>query len=83
MIYTLGMVLLGQRFRGTELAAATVLYTGMWGAGTMIGPLIVGASMDVLGDQSMPYLIAMIYVIYLPVFLIARRRQSRIWPVES
>ncbi len=83
MIYTLGMVFLGQRFRGTELAAATVLYTGMWGAGTMIGPLIVGASMDVLGDQSMPYLIAMIYVIYLPVFLIARRRQSRIWPVES
>ncbi|NQV85703.1 MAG: MFS transporter [Woeseiaceae bacterium] len=74
MIYTLGMVLLGQRFRGPELAAATVLYTGMWGAGTMLGPLIVGASMDVLGDQSMPYLIALIYVIYLPVFFLAKRR---------
>ena len=68
------MVLLGQRFRGPELAAATVLYTGMWGAGTMLGPLIVGASMDVLGDQSMPCLIALIYVIYLPVFFLAKRR---------
>jgi MFS family permease len=74
MIYTLGMVLLGQRFRGSELAAATVLYTGMWGAGAMIGPALVGASMDALGDQSMPYLIAMIYLIYLPVFFFANRR---------
>ncbi|MDH4054595.1 MAG: MFS transporter [Gammaproteobacteria bacterium] len=73
VIYALGMVLLGQRFRGTELAAASVLYTGMWGAGTMLGPTIIGASMDILGDQSMPYLIALIYVIYLPVFFISRR----------
>ncbi len=75
VIYALGMVLLGQRFRGTELAAASVLYTGMWGAGAMIGPLIVGASMDMLGDQSMPYLIAMIYILYLPVYFLARGRK--------
>ena len=75
VIYALGMVLLGQRFRGTELAAASVLYTGMWGAGTMVGPVIVGASMDVLGDQAMPYLIAMIYVLYLPVFFLAKGRE--------
>jgi MFS family permease len=73
MIYALGVILLGQRFRGAELAAASVLYTGMWGAGTMLGPVIVGAGMDLLGDHSMPYLIAAIYVIYLPVFFLARR----------
>ncbi len=73
MIYALGVILLGQRFRGAELAAASVLYTGMWGAGTMLGPAIVGAGMDILGDKSMPYLIAAIYAVYLPVFFLARR----------
>lgn len=73
MIYALGVILLGQRFRGAELAAASVLYTGMWGAGTMLGPAIVGAGMDVFGDNSMPYLIATIYAVYLPVFLLAKR----------
>ncbi len=73
MIYALGVILLGQRFRGAELAAASVLFTGMWGAGTMLGPMIVGAGMDVFGDYSMTYLIAAIYAVYVPVFLLARR----------
>ena len=73
MIYALGVILLGQRFRGAELAAASVLFTGMWGAGTMLGPALVGAGMDILGDQSMPYLIAAIYLVYLPIFFLARR----------
>ena len=68
MIYVMGVILLGQRFRGTELASASVLYTGMWAAGTMLGPAIVGAGMDVLGNNSMPYLIAAIYGCYLPVY---------------
>jgi len=76
MIYTLGMILLGQRFRGAELAAASVLYTGMWGAGTMLGPAIVGAGMDIFGDTSMPYLIAAIYVVYMPVYFFRRRNAA-------
>lgn len=68
MIYTLGVILLGQRFRGAELAAASVLYTGMWGVGAMMGPAIVGVGMDLFGDGSMPYLIGAIYAVYLPVF---------------
>jgi len=73
MIYALGVMLLGQKFRGADLAAASVLYTGMWGAGTMLGPAMVGAGMDAFGDNSMPYLIAAIYAIYLPVFFLARK----------
>ena len=76
MIYALGVILLGQRFRGTELAAASVLYTGMWSVGTMIGPLLIGAGMDILGDGWMPKLIAGIYLCYLPVFLLARNSGS-------
>jgi len=74
MIYALGVILLGQNFRGAELAAASVLFTGMWGAGTMIGPLMVGAGMDVFGNDSMAYLISSIYVCYLPFYWYSRRR---------
>ena len=70
MIYALGVILLGQRFRGAELAAASVLYTGMWGAGTMIGPLVVGAGMDLLGNESMPYLIASFFCVLLTDVLV-------------
>jgi MFS family permease len=73
MIYALGVILLGQRFRGPELAAASVLFTGMWGAGTMIGPVVVGAGMDLFGDASMAWIIAGFYLCYLPVFWLARR----------
>lgn len=73
MIYTLGVILLGQRFRGAELAAASVFYTSMWGAGTMLGPMLVGAGMDAFGDSSMSYLIAAIYAAYLPLFFLLRR----------
>lgn len=77
MIYALGVILLGQRFRGPDLAAASVLYTGMWGAGTMIGPLVVGAGMDLFGDTSMAYLITAIYACYLPFFWLARQHEPR------
>jgi MFS family permease len=74
MVYTLSIILLGQTFRGAELATATVLHTGMWGVGTMLGPAIVGVGMDLFGNHSMPYLIAAIYVAYLPVFFWAQQR---------
>lgn len=73
MIYALGVILLGQRFRGAQLAAASVFYTSMWGAGMMLGPAMVGAGMDLFGDHSLSYLIALIYTAYLPVFFLARR----------
>lgn len=72
MIYTLGVILLGQQFKGAELAAASVLYTGMWATGTMLGPMLVGTGMDLLGDQSMSYLIAGMYLLYLPILLSRR-----------
>lgn len=77
MIYALGVILLGQQFRGPELAGATVLFTGMWGIGTMLGPMIIGIGMDSLGDSSMSYLIAAIYAIYLPILLFYVRSSLR------
>jgi hypothetical protein len=62
MIYSLGVILLCPHFRGPDLAAASVLFTGRWGAG-----------MDLFGDASMAWIIAGFYLCYLPVFWLARR----------
>ncbi|RLA01656.1 MAG: hypothetical protein DRQ47_07795 [Gammaproteobacteria bacterium] len=74
MVYTMGVIVLGQRFRGAELASASVLYTGMWGLGTMIGPVLTGAGMDLFGTSSMPYILAVFYACYLPAFFLLRSR---------
>jgi len=76
MIYVMGVILLGQRFRGVELATASVVFTTMWGAGTMMGPAVVGLGMDLLGDQVMPFLIAGLYALYLPVMWVFWRARG-------
>ena len=76
MIYALGLVLIGVRFRGRLLAIATTAYTACWGTGAIIGPMLVGAGMDWLGGEHMAMIIFMIYLAYLPwpVSLIIRGR---------
>lgn len=67
MIYTLGVILVGERFKGALLAAATTLFTACWGAGTVIGPLLVGVGMDRFGSESMPLIILLLFAVYLPL----------------
>jgi len=67
MIYALGVVLIGERFRGAQLAAATTAFSACWGAGTVLGPLLVGIGMDRFGNGSMVYIIFAIFAVYLPL----------------
>lgn len=77
MIYTLGVVLIGERFRGEMLAAATTMFTACWGTGTVLGPLLVGIGMDRLGAGRMALIIAVFFAVYLPVPVATwLRRQS-------
>ena len=77
MIYTLGVVLIGERFKGTQLAAATTAFSACWGAGTMLGPLLVGIGMDRLGNGSMVLIIFAIFAVYLPLPVVAWLRSLR------
>jgi MFS family permease len=77
MIYALGVVLVGERFRGAQLAAATTAFTACWGAGTMLGPLLVGIGMDRFGNGSMVYIIFAIFAVYLPLPVVAWLRSVR------
>lgn len=77
MIYALGVMLIGQRFRGSMLAAASAAFTAAWALGTMIGPSIVGAGMDYFGPERMPYLIALFFALYLPLPVLAWLRPAK------
>jgi MFS family permease len=77
MIYALGVVLIGERFKGAQLAAATTAFSACWGAGTMLGPLLVGIGMDRFGNGSMVLIIFVIFAVYLPLPVVAWLRSLR------
>jgi MFS family permease len=77
MIYALGVILVGQRFKGAMLAAATTMFTACWGAGTMLGPLLVGIGMDRFGADQMAFIIFGFFALFLPMPIISFLRSRR------
>lgn len=66
-LYGLGVVLLGERFRGADLAMASAAFTMMWSGGTLAGPPIAGLAMDTIGPAGLIYAMAAIILLYLPL----------------
>jgi MFS family permease len=52
--YTLGLAILGHRFDPGVLVSANAAFIACYGAGTIIGPPVVGALMDRLGPNALP-----------------------------
>ncbi len=78
MIYALGVILVGERFKGHQLATASTAFTACWAVGTIIGPLLAGAGMDQWGADKLPLIIFGFFLLYLPLPLrewLAQRRQ--------
>jgi MFS family permease len=67
MIYALGVILVGERFKGAQLAGASTAFTACWAVGTIIGPLVAGAGMDQFGADKLPFLIFIFFMLYLPL----------------
>ena len=53
-IYTLAMILIGQRYKGPDLATAAAAFSFLFGVGHLIGPLISGVSMRILDPDGFP-----------------------------
>ncbi len=77
MIYVIGVILIGEQFKGAMLATATTAYTACWGTGSVLGPMIVGAGMDWMGVEYMALIIFMIFLPYLPFPVRAWIKTSR------
>ena len=66
-IYTMGTILLGQRFRGAELAGASAAFTAMYAMGILVGPPGAGAAMDLFGPEGLIYTMVVLYALVLPI----------------
>lgn len=75
-LYTVGMTLLGQRYRDADLAGASAAYGIMWGGGMLAGPPIGGTVMETVPPHGFVWALAALVVLYLPFPLLAvlRRR---------
>lgn len=75
-IFTLAMVLVGERFRGAELAGASAFTTAMWGTGALVGAPLSGVAMQVWDPHGLIAAVLLIFLAYLPFPLIARLRAT-------
>jgi len=64
-IYTVGLALLGDFFKGTDLVGGTAAFASVWGLGSLVGALAGGWAMDVFGPDALPYGLALIFAVYL------------------
>lgn len=53
-IFTVGLTLVGQRFRDLELVSANAMFSLLFGMGGMLGPFATGAAMDRFGPPGFP-----------------------------
>lgn len=61
-IYTLGIVLIGQDFRGHTLAVVSTGFAMAYAAGSIVGSAPVGYLIDLLGPEALPLAVAIGFV---------------------
>jgi MFS family permease len=73
-IWTVAFAMLGDRFRGAELAAATTLSSLLYGIGSTLGPVIAGHAMELWGPIAILIVSAVALTAYLCVCVLQGRR---------
>jgi MFS family permease len=78
-VYTIALVIIGEQFKGADLAAASALFGVMWGAGTVLGPQIGGLAYDHFPPHGIPLSLAVLTAILFPFPMATwlRRRAGR------
>jgi MFS family permease len=61
-LYTMANVLMGERFRGADLAAASTLFAIMWSFGALAGPPAGGLGLDAAPVLGLPAAMALLVV---------------------
>jgi MFS family permease len=73
-IYPVGLALLGQRFRGGDIARANTAFSMLYIVGGLVGRPLAGAAMDALGDPGLGWTLAVFYAAATLAALLALRR---------
>ena len=75
-IYTVGLALLGQRFRGGDIARANAAFTILYTIGGLVGRPVAGKAMDLVGTDGFGPSIAVFYLVAGLGALLALRRSG-------
>ena len=73
-IYPVGLALLGQRFKGGDIARANTAFSMLYILGGLIGRPLTGAAMDAVGDPGLGWTLAVCYGAATLAALLAMRR---------
>ena len=73
--FTVGLTLVGERFRDVELVAANAVFSLLFGLGGLAGPFLAGAAMDRFGPPGFPA--SMLTVTLLYALFAAYRQATR------
>src|SRR5690554_1726973 len=68
-LYTLSLILVGQRFRDDALVRANAHIALLWGFGCLLGPFSTGAASRWLSSHALPWLMAGMAVVFLVLAL--------------
>ena len=82
-IYSVGLTLLGQRFRGADLVAASAVIVSMYSMGTLSGPIITGAAMDAWDVSAFPIVAALVCLTYAAIVASRRLASGRVNEARS
>ena len=63
-LYTVGLSHLGSRLTGSDLAAANAAFVFCYAVGTVAGPQVIGAAIDVAGNDGFAWAIAGFFGLY-------------------
>jgi len=63
-LYTVGLTHLGARFTGSDLAAANSAFVMMYAAGMLVGPALIGLSLDLWPPQGFAFAVAFFFAAY-------------------
>ncbi|EJZ23254.1 MFS transporter [Rhizobium sp. Pop5] len=63
-LYTVGLSHLGSRLTGSDLAAANAAFVFCYAMGTVAGPQVIGAAIDVAGNNGFAWAIAAFFGLY-------------------
>lgn len=79
-LYTLSLVLIGQRFRGADLTSANTAFVMTFQLGAILGPPYAGAVMGAAGNASFPLALVAPLVLLLTSLLLAPRAAATATP---
>ena len=72
--YSLGLTILGQKFKGSLLASANASFIFFLCLGEIIGPPVIGTAMDLFGTYAFGWSMALFTLVYLLIFISAGSR---------